>query len=135
MFDNSVEGIFQSTANGRFITINKAFAEILGYADESELQEVDINKIYVHQEERLELIKKLRKEGCVKDYEIELRKKDGKSVFIRLNDRLVKDENGVQYMEGNIQDITDKVLLDKEKTAAVEALRKEKEKLHAKQFV
>ena len=128
MFDNSVEGIFQSTANGRFITINKAFAEILGYADESELQEVDINKIYVHQEERLELIKKLRKEGCVKDYEIELRKKDGKSVFIRLNDRLVKDENGVQYMEGNIQDITDKVLLDKEKTAAVEALRKEKEK-------
>ena len=128
MFDNSVEGIFQSTADGRFITINKAFAEILGYTDESELQEVDINEIYVHPEKRIELIRKLRKEGCVKDYEIELRKKDGKSVFIRLNDRLVKDENGVQYMEGNIQDITDKVLLDREKTAAVEALRKEKEK-------
>ena len=128
MFDNSVEGIFQSTADGRFITINKAFAEILGYADETELKEVDIKEIYVHPEERHELIRKMRREGCIKDYEVELRKKDGKSVFIRLNDRLVKDENGAQYMEGNIQDITEKVLLDREKTAAVEALKKEKEK-------
>ena len=128
MFDNSVEGIFQSTADGRFITMNKAFAEILGYADEKELTEIDIKDLYVNADERHERIRKLRKEGCVKDYQIELRKKDGKSAFIRLSDRLVKDENGGQYMEGNIQDITEKVILDREKNAAVEALKKEKEK-------
>ncbi len=128
MFDNSVEGIFQSTADGRFLTINKAFAEILGYNDENELTEVDIQEIYVNPEERLELIRKLRKDGYVKDYQVELRKKDGKSVFVRLNDRLVQDEKGEQFMEGNIQDITEKVLLDREKFAALDALRKEKEK-------
>ncbi|MCG6959391.1 response regulator [bacterium BMS3Abin03] len=128
MFDNSVEGIFQSTADGRFLTINRAFAEILGYNDENELTEVDIKKIYVNPDERQELIRKLRKDGYVKDYQVELRKKDGKSVFARLNDRLVKDEKGQQFMEGNIQDITEKVLLDREKFAALDALKKEKEK-------
>ena len=128
IFDNSVEGIFQSTPDGRFITFNKAFAEILGYQNLDELTEIDIEDIYVNLEDRKSLVSELRKKGYVKDLRIELKKKDGSSVFVRLNDKIIKDDKGNKIMQGNIQDITQHVLLEKERDKAEEALVKEKEK-------
>ncbi|MEJ2194676.1 MAG: ATP-binding protein [Ignavibacteriaceae bacterium] len=128
IFDNSLEGIFQSTPDGRFITFNKAFAQILGYQDLSELTEIDIEDLYVNQEDRKLLVSELRKKGYVRDFRIELKKKDKSSVFVRLNDKIVKDGHGNQLMEGNIQDITEQVMLEKARDKAKEELLKEKEK-------
>ena len=128
IFDNSVEGIFQSTADGRFITFNKAFAGILGYQDLNELTEMDIGDLYVNPDDRTSLVTELRKKGFVRDFRIELKKKDGSSVFVRLNDKIVKDEHGNQLMEGNIQDITEQVLLEKARNKAEKELLREKEK-------
>lgn len=131
IFDNSVEGIFQSTPDGRFITINKAFAEILGYANQDEISQVDINDLYARSEDREKLIKEIRRNGFVKDYKLELKRKDGSSVYVRLNDKLVKGEDGKFHMEGNIQDITEQVISDFERKKAEAALRREKEKSEA----
>lgn len=128
IFDNSIEGIFQSTIEGKFLTINKAFADILGYKNIDELKDIDIENIYADPSERKKLITELKKKSYVKDYRLELKKKDGKSVFVRLNDRVVTDENGSPFMEGNIQDITEQVMLEKERKLAEEALKREKEK-------
>jgi PAS domain S-box-containing protein len=128
IFDNSVEGIFQTTPDGRFITFNKAFAEILGYKNLDELQEIDIEDIYVNPDDRKALVSELRKKGYVKDTTIELKKQDGSSVFVRLNDKIVKDDHGNKIMQGNIQDITKQVSLEKAREKAERDLLKEKEK-------
>jgi PAS domain S-box-containing protein len=128
IFDNSVQGIFQSTPDGRFITFNKAFAQILGYHDLEELTEIDIEDIYVNPEDRKTLVSELRKKGYVRDFSVELKKKDGSSVFVRLNDKIVTDEHGNRLMEGNIQDITQQVHLEQARKKAEKDLLKEKEK-------
>jgi PAS domain S-box-containing protein len=128
IFDNSVEGIFQSTPDGRFITFNKAFAEILGYQNLDELKEIDIEDIYVNPDDRKALVSELRKKGYVKNISIELKKQDGSSVFVRLNDKIVKDDHGNKIMQGNIQDITEQVSLEQAREKAEKALLKEKEK-------
>jgi PAS domain S-box-containing protein len=128
IFDNSIEGIFQSTMSGKLITFNKAFAVILGYENEDELKQIDAKDLYANPQDRKKLIMELKKNSFVKDYRVELKRKDGSTVFVRINDRVVQDEDGRYYMEGNIQDITDHVILEQERFRAEEALRKEKEK-------
>jgi PAS domain S-box-containing protein len=128
IFDNSIEGIFQSSLDGRLITFNKAFAEILGYESVEDLKKVGTKDLYKNPEDREKLIGELKKHSFVKDYRVELKKNDGSSVFVRINDRVVEDNSGKYYMEGNIQDITERVYLERERKKAEDALRKEKEK-------
>ncbi|MCZ6702945.1 MAG: ATP-binding protein, partial [Ignavibacteria bacterium] len=128
MFDNAVEGMFQSTLEGKFLNTNKAFADILGYNNKDELKEIDVTELYVNHGDRKELINELRKKSYVKDYQVELKKKDGSSVLVSLNNRLLKGEDGNQFIEGNMQDITEHVFLEQEREKVEDALRKEKEK-------
>ena len=128
IFDNSVEGMFQSTPEGKFLTANKAFADILGYNNKDELKEIDIKDLYLYPEDRNKLINELRKKSYVKDYQVELKKKDGSRVFVSLNERLLRAEDGNQFMEGNIQDITKRVFMEQEREKVEDALINEKEK-------
>ncbi|GMR25464.1 MAG: hypothetical protein BMS9Abin39_0763 [Ignavibacteria bacterium] len=128
IFDSAVEGMFQSTMEGKILTANKAFADILGYSNKDELEEIDITELYVNDWDRKKLINELGKKSYVKDYQVELKKKDGSRVLISLNNRLLRGEDGNQIMEGNIQDITERVLLEQQREKVEVALRKEKEK-------
>ncbi|MEJ2103825.1 MAG: response regulator [Ignavibacteriaceae bacterium] len=128
IINNSLEGIFQSTTDGKWLTINKSFAHILGYNDISELMNKDVNEIYMNEEDRVKLIKELKKNGKVENYRVNLKRKNGTIAIVRLNDRIVKDENGNSFYEGNIYDITEQVKAEEKKHLAEEMLKKEKEK-------
>jgi PAS domain S-box-containing protein len=130
IFENSTEGIFQSSMDGRFLTVNSALVDILGYGSKKELMQVNITKdIYKNSEQRRHLLNELEKHGEVKNYQLTLKKKDGSDVIVKLNDRIMYDSDGNQpYFEGNIEDITQRVEIEKEKRQAEEELRRSKEK-------
>jgi PAS domain S-box-containing protein len=128
IIDNSVEGIFQSTLDGKWITINKALTKILGYEDETELMNVDVRDVYDDEQDRKNLLAKLEKNEIIENYRIKLKRKDGSTAIVRLNDRLVKGENGKDYLEGNIYDITDQVKAEEERQLVESMLKEEKEK-------
>ncbi|MGB5528616.1 MAG: ATP-binding protein, partial [Ignavibacteriaceae bacterium] len=128
IIDNSLEGIFQSTMDGEWMTINKSLALILGYKDETDLMRVKIKDLYANEEDRIKLLNELKKNGKVENYRIKLKRKDGSFAFVRLNDRLVKSEDGNIYLEGNIYDITDQVKAEEERQQVENMLKKEKEK-------
>jgi PAS domain S-box-containing protein len=130
LFDNSAEGIFQTTLEGKFIIANPALAKMLGYNSVEELLEIDLEKdLYFITEDRKSLYEILKKQDEVKNYRLTLRKKDSKEIIVSLNDKLAYDEDtNVQYFEGNMHDITKEVYLEKERRSAEEALRIEKEK-------
>ena len=128
IIDNSLEGIFQSTIDGTLLTINKTFTQILGYSDISELMKLNMKKLYVDEEDRNKLIKELLDNEKVENYRLRLKRKDGSIAIVRLNDRVIKEENGNLYFEGNIYDITDQVRIEDERKLVAKMLQQEKEK-------
>ena len=112
IFENAIEGLFQSTADGRFITANPAFARILGYESPAEMIAAinDIGQqLYVQPEARVEGLRILRERGVLVGFEFQAYRKDGEKIWLSENRRSVRDQDGVElYFEGSIEDITER---------------------------
>ena len=110
LFTEALEGIYQSTLDGKFIQVNPAFAKMLGYDSANELMNIAIAEtIYFHSEERKTFIQELIKKGSVHNFESILKRKDGSLLFILESARLLTLPNGSQFIQGSILDITKRV--------------------------
>lgn len=112
IFENSVEGIFQLSADVKFISCNPALADILGYDSPEELIGVagDIReRLFVDRQRQSELTAMLRQRHDVKNFEVELYRKDGSILWALLNIRPLFDEDGkLLLVDGILQNITDR---------------------------
>jgi len=110
IFENAVEGIYQSSLSGRFQDTNPALARILGYKSPEDLMSsvYDIGtQIYVDPERRKEFLRLTEERGEIKNFVSKVRKRDGRIIWIAENARKVVDEKGaVVCFEGSIEDIT-----------------------------
>jgi len=110
IFENAIEGIFQSTLAGCFLSANPAMARMHGYASPTELIDAvkDIRQqIYVNPHQRREIMDIILKDGAVYDFETQVYKKDGTKLWVSLNMRAVRDVNGnTIYLEGTSEDIS-----------------------------
>jgi PAS domain S-box-containing protein len=126
--ENAQEGIFQSTAEGHHITVNQAFANILGYESPEEVMATitDIpHQIYVNPKDRKKILRLVEEHGSVKGYEAEFYRKDGSRIWVSINMHAVRDEQGnLLYYQGIDQDITEKKKMDAERQENIERLRK-----------
>ncbi len=112
IFENAVEGIFQSTPEGRFLSANPALARMYGYGSAEELLNsvADIeSQMYVDPVDRIRLKKLYEKNGFVSNFEIELYRKDRSTMWISMNAHAVADEKGKTICyEGTAEDITER---------------------------
>ncbi len=112
IFENAVEGIFQTTPDGQMISANPAHAKMLGFDSPEELivTLTDItHQTYVQAERRQEFMGILERDGVAMGFECELYKKDGSRIWSSLNARRVCDEAGkTLFYEGTIEDVTEK---------------------------
>lgn len=110
IFEHAIEGIFQSSLNGRFLISNPMLAEIYGYVSPEDLitNLTDIeHQLYVDPQSRLELIKLLEEQEDVKLFECEVYRKDGSIIWTSENVHAVRDKAGnILYFEGTVEDIT-----------------------------
>lgn len=117
IFENAVEGIFQSTPNGRYITANPALANIYGYslAEEVTANLTDIEKLYVDPNRRAEFVRLMEKYGSISEFESQIYRRDGSIVWISEKAYAVRDENlKLLYYEGLIEDITQRKQTEEE---------------------
>jgi PAS domain S-box-containing protein len=108
IFEMVKDPIFVSTAEGQLIDMNPSCLELFGYHTKKEALELDLARdIYVNPEDRTELLRLLEKEGSVKDYEIELKRRDGTKIIVSSSAQVIKDEKGkiIGYV-GMMRDIT-----------------------------
>ncbi|MBL1210494.1 EAL domain-containing protein [Geminocystis sp. GBBB08] len=109
-FENAIEGIFQTTADGCYLTANKALAKIYGYDSALQLIENlnDIeNSLYLHSEKRKEFILLLEKNDAITNFESQVYRRDGSIIWISENARAVRNIYGdLLYYEGTVKDIT-----------------------------
>jgi diguanylate cyclase (GGDEF)-like protein/PAS domain S-box-containing protein len=111
IYENSVEGIFQSSLDGCFLHANNAMARIFGYESPAEMIALvghDIgHKIHVTPESRARYMSLLKADGVVNGFEALNYRKDGSQIWTSTNARMVTDANGeIQYTEGFMMDIT-----------------------------
>jgi PAS domain S-box-containing protein len=110
IFENSVEGIFQTTEEGRYLVANPTLARIYGYDSPEQLQEAmtDIGaRLYVDPNRRAEFKRQIAEQGQVFRFESEIYHRNGSKLWISENARAVYDEAGrLLYYEGTVEDIT-----------------------------
>jgi diguanylate cyclase (GGDEF)-like protein/PAS domain S-box-containing protein len=110
IFEHAIEGIFQSTVDGRFLISNPMLAEIYGYASPEDLiaNLTDIeHQLYVEPQRRLELIKLLEEQEDVKFFESEVYRRDKSIIWTSENVHAVRDKAGhILYFEGTVEDVT-----------------------------
>lgn len=122
IFDNATEGLFQTSAEGKLLTANPAFARILGYDSTKDMLAtvIDVTKqIYVNPEDRAEAGRLQEEHGTIEGFEFESLRKNGERIWVSLNRRSVTNESGaVLYFEGSVEDITARRKIEDEKRKA-----------------
>ncbi len=116
IFENAIEGIFQTTVDGRVVASNPALATMLGYDSPEEYiaSVTDIRRQhYVDPGLRRKFIDILERDGVAIGFECELYKNKGDRIWVSMNARAVRDQNGTTiYYEGSVQDITEQKKAD-----------------------
>ena len=110
IFEHAIEGIFQTTAEGKYISANPALARIYGYATPEELISKigDIaHEVYVDPARRGEFVELLRHSDTITNFESEVRRSDGQIIWISENARAVRSATGeLLFYEGSVHEIS-----------------------------
>ena len=125
IFENAPVGFFQSTPEGRYLTINPAMARMFGYASPDEMLDsiTDIaTQIHVDPARRQEFMRLMAERGEVLEFVNQNHHKDGHRLHTLNNARAVRDQAGqILYYEGFMTDVT-------ARTEAEVALRESEER-------
>lgn len=118
IFENAPVGIFHSTTEGRLLSVNPTLARMLGYDSPEELvaESTDIaTQLFVHPERRAGMVAEaVKSEGFVR-FENEYRRKDGVVIVANLYMRAQRVGDRVEFLEGFVEDITDRKRSDEDK--------------------
>jgi len=126
MYDHALQGMFQSEVSGKLIRVNPSFARIMGYASSEDLLSVKegATKLFFNPEDRMKVLRAIERKGSVTNYELRLKRKDGKPVWILANIRLVSEDTERTILEGIMVDNTKKKKLEKKLKEGHEKFRK-----------
>lgn len=133
IFNNSIDGIFQSTDDGRFIKVNPAMARIYGYdSPEEMLHSVnDIGRqLYTSAGQRDEVRRRMTAGEKLDGYESREYRKDGSVFWASMNAQAIFDDDGkFLYYEGTVEDITLRKQAEADRETLIEDLANKNDEL------
>jgi PAS domain S-box-containing protein len=107
LFNNLPDILFQTDVNGNLIMASPSFEKVLGYPVKEALNLNVAVDIYVDPEQRSDLLNRLQRDGSVRGFEAQLKRKDGSVIWGAVNSRFYFDKNGdVAGTHGLVRDIT-----------------------------
>jgi len=110
IFEGAMEGIFQESPEGSFLTANPAMAKIFGYDSPEELMHSctdTARQLYIQPRVRQQLMHALETEGFVTNLPLEMRHRKGHVLTIAMTARFVCNEKKEPiYIEGLVSDIS-----------------------------
>ena len=127
IFENALEGIYQSTPGGQLLSANPAFASMYGVASPEEmihdLQNLR-HQLYINAEDRDRFIETVEREGLTEAFEVQFRKKNGEKIWVSLKSRAIRDAEGqTLYYEGMAENVTERKRVEAEIRQKSEQLR------------
>ncbi|MGZ6346635.1 MAG: PAS domain S-box protein, partial [Anaerolineales bacterium] len=126
LFENIPDGVYRSTIDGKFLSVNPALVRIFGFSTTDEFLKVDIARdLYIDPDARQSWASILIQKGELRNAEATLRRKDGNKINVLENTQVIRDWQGnALYFEGTLTDIT-------ERRKAEDALRQSESSLQA----
>jgi diguanylate cyclase (GGDEF)-like protein/PAS domain S-box-containing protein len=125
LFEHVPIGLYRLSGDGRLLDANPTLVQMLGYRDAEGLCSVDHSLLFVCEPCYREWLGMLGRETEVRNFEAQMRRLDGETIWVRIDARAVQDSGGaILYYEGAIQDITLRKL-------SVQALRASEDHLRA----
>jgi PAS domain S-box-containing protein len=135
IFENAVEGIYQTTIGGQIVSANPAMARILGYDSPEELiaHVTDIGRqLYISPAAREHFLEVIHKEKSLSGYEVQFLRKDKSIIWVSLHARLLADREGKTFnIEGIFSDITNRKKVTEALRESEACLREENIRLRA----
>jgi len=105
LFERNLAGVYRSTATGRILDCNPAFARLLGYERE-ELLRIRAQDLYFDVADRDAGLHRLRAEGQVASGDVRMRRKDGAPVWVLFSEHIARAADGEEIIEGTLIDIS-----------------------------
>jgi len=119
LFENSLDGIYRTTFEGKYIDANPSLVRMLGYDCKEELLAIDIpTQLYVRREDRPAPSKR------DKIFETQLKKKDGTIITVEINSKVIYRNGKPVYYEGIVRDITQRKITEEKLNESYQKLRK-----------
>lgn len=107
LFDRNLAGVYIATTEFRVISCNDACARVFGYESASEFIGELGTIAYAYERDRDAILRRLREQGIVTNEEVELRGRDGRSVWALENVRLIQSGTAAT-LEGILLDVSDR---------------------------
>lgn len=107
ILENILVGIYQVTFEGKILFANRKMVEIFGYDSCEELESIgNIANLYARPQERLKIVDEILDKGFIIG-EYEFKRKDGRSILVRIHSRLTRNREGALIFEGLMEDVTE----------------------------
>jgi phosphoserine phosphatase RsbU/P len=116
IFENSVDGIFQTTVEGKYLSVNPALAKIYGYDSVEQMlaQIADIKtQLYLDRNRRQQFQKLMEANDTIVNFESQVYKRDRTTIWISENVRALRDDQGKIFgYEGTVEDISQRKIAE-----------------------
>jgi PAS domain S-box-containing protein len=115
LFEESIDGVFISSVEGKFIDINLTGVRMFGYDTKEEVKRLDLARnVYANPEDRNRILKEVDTSGSG-EYEVYFRKKSGETMLVRYSIAVIRDAEGrIAGYQGVVRDVTEEKRLEQE---------------------
>jgi two-component system cell cycle sensor histidine kinase/response regulator CckA len=116
LVESAVYGMYRSSLDGKFLDVNPALVNMLGYASAEEMMSVDMARdIYVDPEERAVVLQAYHETGIMGSRELRWKRKDGRHIIVRLSGSAFRNERGETVcFEMIAEDVTERRTLEEQ---------------------
>ena len=95
LFDHVGCGVYISSKEGKFLNVNQALLDMLGYKNKEEFLKIDIAKdLYLRSEDRRKFQEMIENDGQVVDLEVDFKRKDGTRISVLHTSHARYDHDG-----------------------------------------
>jgi len=109
LYENATVGLYRTTRDGKILLANHALISMLGYSsfDELAVRNLEVNG-FEPSYPRAQFIELIEKEGEIRGFESNWKRRDGSIIFVRESAGAVRDSHGkTLYYDGTVEDITE----------------------------
>jgi PAS domain S-box-containing protein len=113
LFERIPVALYRSLPNGRIVQANAALVELLGAESVAQIAELDARDLYLDEADRDHLTQMLEEGNVVVGFEVQLRRLDGRPIWVRVTAQQIETPSGPAY-EGSLVDVTDRRSMEDE---------------------
>ncbi|MFK5856099.1 MAG: PAS domain S-box protein [Bacteroidota bacterium] len=120
IFENTTDVYYRVDKDGTILSMSPAVKDLLLLDDYENIIGKNVIEFYYNPSDREKFVEKLRKEGTVQEYRLELKRTNGFPITVEFNSKIILDNNGeFDSIIGVFYDVTSRIEAEIEKSTNI----------------